>query len=98
MIPNAGICRMNKRSIRFGVRVGICVLGLGGATAAAANESSNSAINCAGFGNPGQAGQALGTAGPNQTQTPPEFAASLGQPSVGAALQTFCQTPADAHP
>ena len=88
---------MKRRAVGFAATVAICVFALSGATAAA-NESDNSAINCAGFGNPGQASQTLGAAGPDRVQTPPELAAGLGQPSVGATIQTFCVTPADSHP
>jgi len=81
---------MRRRVVGFAATVGFSVLALGGASAGA-----DPAINCAGFGNPGQASQTLGAAGPNRFQTPPENAASLGQPTVGAAIQFFCVTPAD---
>jgi hypothetical protein len=84
---------MKKLAAGFAVTVGIFVFALGGATAGA-----DPAINCAGLGNPGQATQSLGAAGRDRVQTPPELAASLGQPSVGATIQTFCVTPADSHP
>ena len=86
-----------KRAVSFVATVGISMFLLGGATAMA-NESGNSATNCAGFGNPGQAAHTLGFAGRDRVQTPPEFAASLGEPSVGAAIQTFCVNPSDSHP
>jgi hypothetical protein len=83
---------MLKRAIVAGT-VGVFAFVLGGATAVA-NESGNSAMNCGPFGNPGQAAQTNGFAGRDRVQTPPEFAAGvLGQPSVGAAIQTFCVNP-----
>lgn len=85
---------MKKRAVVFAVTLGLSVFALGSGPAAA-NESANSAINCAGFGNPGQAQQTLGAAGRDRVQTPPELAATLGQPTVGASIRTFCTTPAD---
>jgi hypothetical protein len=63
---------------------------------ALANNSDNSAMKCGGTGlNPGQAFQLTGlaggpAAGPDRTQTPPDFAALLGADSVGALLQRDC--------
>jgi hypothetical protein len=88
---------MKKRAVVFAVTLGLSVFGLGSGPAAA-NESGHSASDCAGLGNAGQAFQLVGAAGPNQVQTPPELAASLGQESVGAAGRTFCTTPADERP
>jgi hypothetical protein len=85
---------MKKRAVVFAVTLGLSVFALGSGPAAA-NESANAAINCAGLGNPGQAGKTLGSGGPDRVQTPPELAATLGQESVGATIRTFCTTPAD---
>lgn len=64
--------------------------------AAFANNSENSARDCGGTGlNPGQAFQLPGliggpAAGPEKTQTPPEFADLLGADSVGELLKRDC--------
>jgi hypothetical protein len=85
---------MKKRAAIFAVTLGLSVFALGSGPAAA-DESGNAAINCAGFGNPGQTFQTLGGAGPDRTTTPPQGAAEVyGFPTLGAAIQFFCTTPA----
>ena len=88
---------MQKRMVRFSVAVAVSVLGVSGA-AAGANESGHSAIQCATGENPGQSLQGLGAAGPNRTQTPPEFTQNNLGLTVGEAVQAFCSTPADTQP
>ena len=88
---------MNIR--RFSLEVASAFVGLAlfaGGGAALANSSGNSAIMCGGTGmNPGQAFQLdslIGgpAAGPDQTQTPAEFAELLGADSLGEFLQESC--------
>jgi hypothetical protein len=89
-----GGLRMKKRAVIFAVTLGLSVFAFGSGPAAA-DESGNAAINCAGFGNPGQTFQAIGGQGQDRTgQTPPEGAHQLGFPTLGAALQFYCTTPA----
>ena len=81
---------MRKFLVLATCTIGMSVFALGGATAGAAP-----AINCAGLGNPGQAAQFFGAAGPNRVVTPPQLAASLGAgATVGSTIQTLCVTPA----
>jgi hypothetical protein len=75
--------------IAFAVSLGFSIVALGSATAGAAP-----AINCVGVGNPAQAARLLGAIGPDRVGTPPQLASSLGQPSTGGLIQTFCVTPA----
>jgi hypothetical protein len=93
LLGKKGGLKMKKRAVAFAVTLGLSVFAFGSGPAAA-NESGNSAIDCAGFGNPGQGGMVVGYTGPDRVQTPTEFAATLGQESVGAAIGTFCTTPA----
>ena len=89
---------MKKRAGVFAVTLGLSVFAFGSGSAVADpspnNQSGNSAQSCAGFGNVGQVGFLIGDTGRNRTQTPPEFVATIGQPSVGAAINTFCSPPA----
>jgi hypothetical protein len=84
-----GRANMKKRVVGFAVCLGFSVVALGGAAAGAAP-----AINCLGVGNPAQTARLEGAVGPNRFQTPAQLAQSLGQPSAGAAIQTYCVTPA----
>jgi hypothetical protein len=84
---------MKKRAAVFAVTLGLSVFAFGSGPAAA-NESGNAAVNCAGMGNPGQTFQALGGAGPDRVTTPPEGAAGYGYASVGDAFKAVCTTPA----
>jgi hypothetical protein len=97
LLERKGGLKMKKRAVVFAVTLGLSVFAFGSGQAVA-NESGNAAVDCAGFGAPGQGFQTLGAAGPDQALTPPELAAALGQESVGAAGRTFCTTPADSNP
>jgi hypothetical protein len=88
-----GGLRMKKRAVVGAATLGLLVFALGSGPAAA-NQSGNAAVDCAGLGPPGQAAQSLGAAGSDSFQTPPELAASLGQESVGDTIRTFCLPPA----
>ncbi len=73
------------------------VVGLSGTASANENNSENSARECGGTGlNPGQAFQLPNlnggpAAGPDQVQTPPEFAELMGAESVGALIKNGCE-------
>jgi hypothetical protein len=87
---------MKTRMMRVGLAVGVFSMAMTGV--AVANQSGNSAINCAGFGNPGQTFQSFNAAGPDHQQTPPQLDAGLVGLSVGAANRAFCVNPSDTHP
>jgi hypothetical protein len=91
-----------KRFVSATVVAVFCTFGLLTGVAAA-NNSSNAAIQCSGFGNPGQSRFSTfipggPAAGPDRNETPPELSQLLGNPTVGVTIQTHCSTPADGHP
>ena len=61
-----------------------------GVGVASANEAGHARVDCGGFGNPGQAKQALGAAGRDRFQTPVDLTAQLGNETPGESFEQYC--------
>jgi hypothetical protein len=87
-----------RRIVPLAIGVGMSIAVLGGTAVAAPtlpqpNQSVHAAIDCTLGLTPGQAFQFFGGAGPDRTGKPPDGAAFLGLPNLGAVIQQ-CATPA----